>query len=229
MDDTSALSDSLTASAAALDSFLQTHPGAEQQVREILDKRLLRLSENTWNDVWFHLQDYLGQESFEIINYAVVQVDDQPNRLREMAVALPPRTMDLIRNVISSYGRELYYASLAAGKLPNDWRLVSREVLLDNVTRGYTIRTRVTKYSGEEVLLETTPDSLLDLVSALIQTLLYVPVPDVFPQTSIDLFVQRSDDMIKSLRPPRLESPATDAPQPAMESTGPKSNGKSAE
>ncbi len=228
MDEPSSLPDWLTASAAALDSFLQTHPDAEHQVREILDKRLQRLSENTWNDLWSHLQDYLGQESLDVVGYAVVQVEDQPNRLREMAAVVSPRAMDFLRSVVSLYGRELYYASLAAGKLPNDWRLVNREVLLDNVTKGYTIRTRITKYTGEEVLMETTPDSMLDLVSALIQTLLYVPVADVFPETSINLFLQRTNDMIKFLRPPGSELP-TDAVQPAVESASPKSNGKSTE
>jgi hypothetical protein len=206
MDDATAttLPEWVPASVTALQAFLKSHPDAERQVREILDKRLDKIDGNTWGVIFASLDNYLGKESTDLL-FNVAQ-PDQAKRLEDIRDAAPHDVMNFLRTIISLYGPELANAFLISNQLPNNWKMFYRDVYYDYVNKRSHLRVRLAKYNGEEPFVEGDADSILELTIFMIQTLLFLPVPDFIGETMANRFVEEANKLIEFLRPPAVES-----------------------
>lgn len=191
------------ASAAALDAFLKSHPDAENQVREIIDKRLATIDANTWNSIFSSLDNYWGKVSTDIL-YNIAQ-SDQASRLQDLEGSVTPEVMNLLRKIISLYGPELANAFLASNQLPNNWKTFYRDVYYDYVNRRSHLRVRLAKYNGEEPFVEGNADSILELTILIMQTIRFLPVPDFISKSMSDRFIQEANELIKFLQSPTPE------------------------
>ncbi len=187
-------------SAKAFETFLKSHPNAEDHVREILDKRLSKIDANSWTDVFASLDNYMGTQSTNIL-FDIAQTD-QAKRLEEASQSLSPEGIDFLRKIISLYGSELASAFVISNQLPNNWKLFYRDVYYDYVNKRSHIRVRIAKYNGEEPFIEGNADSILELTIFMIQTLLFLPVPDLIGQPMSDGFIQEANKLINFLQPP---------------------------
>lgn len=207
MNETTSLPDWLTSSATALQAFLKSHPDAERQVREIIDKRLGKIDSNTWNSVFTSLDSYWGKESTDILyNVANVVPSDLESRLQEIGKAASVEVVNFLRKIISLYGPDLEAAFLASSQLPNNWKTFYRDVYYDYVNKRSHLRVRLAKYNGEEPIIEGNADSMLELTILLMQTFRFLPVPDYIGKEISDRFIQEANELIKFLRPPTPEA-----------------------
>lgn len=193
-------------SATVLDTFLKTHPQAEQQVREILDKRLDKLDATTWSGVVLNLDNYWGKESTNIL-IDIAQFN-QASRLQEVKESASPEVTDFLRKIISTYGPELADAYLASNQLPNSWKTFYRDVYYDYVNKRPLIRVRLAKYNGEEPFVEGTADSILELAIFIMETLRFLPSSNFIGKAMAERFIQETNDFMKFLQPPPSDESA---------------------
>ena len=206
MNETTSVPDWLSSGVTALGSFLKSHPDAERQVREILDKRLGRMDANTWGSVFMNLDSYWGKESTDVLyNVANVAQADLEKRLEDIGQSAPVEVIDFLRKIVSLYGPEFEAAFLASSQLPNNWKTFYRDVFYDHVNKRTHLRVRFAKYNGEEPFIEGNADSMLELTILMMQTIGYLPNPDFVGKEISGQFVQEANKLINFLQPPPPE------------------------
>lgn len=192
---------------AALNSFLESNPNAEQRIREIIDKRLGSSGPGSWQAVFISLENYMGKEATDVLDYVLQTQAGQIEILQEIGKSGSSKTMSLLRTMVSLYGTELEQAYLALKQLQNTYKAFNREVSYDFVNKRYQIRMRLEKYNGEMPLIEGDSDAILDLTNFMIQTLLFVDTREAFKDNLIEQFIEQADKLIKFLRPPEANMP----------------------
>jgi len=186
---------------AALDSFLDSHPEAEQRVREILDKHLGKPGFTSYRDAFASLLNYVDNlDLIGIMDY--VAQTDQATRLQDVGQYASPQAMSFLRGIISVYGPELARAYLILDERPNDWNLFNREVYYDQVNEVYYIVVRLAKNNGEEAVIEGNANSMLDLATNMVRTLLHITVRDSFKPEYVEPFTKETKKFLAFLRPP---------------------------
>lgn len=194
--------------ATALHAFLEGHPDAEPRIREILEKRLNPLNQQTWEAVFRSVENYAGTNVADLLAY--VSQSDQANRLQEVGKVATAEVDNFLRTIVSLYGTELGNAYLSWNQLPNNWRMFYRDVYYDYINKRYHLRVRFGKYNGEEPFVEGDANSVLELTNFMIRTIRYVPVADAFTAALIDQFIDEANQFVNFVRPP---TPAAPAPQ----------------
>ncbi len=191
----------------ALNAFLKSNPDAEHQVRQILDKSISKLDDTTWNNINESLKNYWGEQFTDYL-LDIAQAPDQTARLQEIDDSSHPEMVNFLRKIISLYGRELTDAASTSNQLLNDWRTFYRDISYDYLNKRYHIRIRIVKYNGEEPFIEGGANSILELTTSMIQTLLFLPSADAFSQPQIDKFSEKAKDLIAFLQQLRLDAPS---------------------
>ncbi len=194
----------VSASIVSLQTFLKSHPAAERHVREILDKRLAQIDGATWKAIVASLDNYLGKECTDLVMN--VAQSNQASNLQDIQDIAPHDVMNFLRTIISLYGPELTNAYLASNQLPNNWKMFYRDVHYDYINKRSHIRVRLEKYNGDEPFVEGDADSMLELTIFMMQTLLFLPVPDFISESMADRFMEEANKLIQFLRPPAAES-----------------------
>lgn len=203
-----ALDPGRAAGLAALDSFLDSHPEAEQRFREILDKHLGKPGFTAYRDAFTSLLNYVeDQDLIGVVDY--VAQADQGTRLQEVGQYASPQVMSFLRGIIAVYGPELARGYLILDERPNDWNLFNREVYFDQVNEAYYIVVRLAKNNGEEAVIEGNPNSMLDLTTNMMRTLLVVAVRDSFKPEYVEPFAAEAKKFLAFLRPPTRRAKST--------------------
>ncbi|HET9908193.1 MAG TPA: hypothetical protein VFQ23_16195 [Anaerolineales bacterium] len=225
MNEPTSVPDWLSSGVTALDSFLKSHPDAEQQVREILDKRLVRMDANTWNSVFMNLDNYWGKECTDVLyNVTNIAQPDLEKRFQEIGQSATVEVINFLRKIISLYGPEFDAAFLALSQLPHNWKTFYRDVFYDHVNKRTHLRVRFAKYNGEEPFLEGSADSMLELTILMMQTIGFLPSGDLVGTEMAGQFVQEANKLITFLQPPPLEESVNQPEsQPDVQGEKPKS------
>lgn len=174
--------DLLSLGAADLQEFLESRPEAVEDVLEILARRLDgEIDSQTWVLVDTALSSYLGRDLAYLMAWAL-QPDEQMERLHELEQVASPEVMAFLGTILGFYGPELERAFLCWNEIPDDWRVLYRDVYYDQLNQRPHIRLRIHKYNGEIVTIEGHGDSILALASSLVLTLRLAAIPDAFSQ-----------------------------------------------
>jgi hypothetical protein len=184
----------LSRTAADLKAFLDAQPLAEQRILSIVGKRLEGpLSAKSLETLDASLASYLGRERAHLVMWAIEP--DQSERMGELEKHAASQVMDLLRTISSLYRPELINASEIADRLPDDWRIINREVFYDQIVEHHRLKFRIEKFSGEEVKIEGSASSLLTLTSYLIRSVRLVGTRDAFDEKSIELFLDEAGQL----------------------------------
>jgi hypothetical protein len=190
----------------AFNLFLESNPNAEQRIEEIINKRLGNSDTGIWQAVFASLENYLGKEATDVLDYVLQTQVGQTEILQEISKSASPQTMNILRTVTSLYGSEFEKAYLALRQMTNGWKMFYRDVHYDFVNKRYQIRVRFEKYNGEVPFIEGDADSILELTHLMIQTLLFVDSRDAFRKDLIDQFIERANQFIDFVRPQDTEA-----------------------
>lgn len=203
----------ISETAAKIDAILQTRPQADQEIMALLGKRLGgRISETTGRDIKNALTNYLCEDAFYLILWAI-QADD---RLPTVEEAAPARVAAFIRAIAGLYGSELKLADYRLDQLPNDWCSINREIYVDLINDRTLVKVRIDKFSGEQIIFEGQPYSILELTANMLRTCRLVGRADAFSHRTIEMATQEIDEFLKLIREGSKdgsEGPSTDATQ----------------
>lgn len=184
--------------AADLHSFLEAHPETEQQVLDILRRRLdVDADEKTFGVLHDNLTSYLGKDLATLVGW--VGQFDQYNRMQELEKYASPPVAAFLRMILSLYGPELLRAYQKWNRFPNEWSMCYREVYFDLTNQRYLVKVRIEKYNGEQIVIEDRPDGILDLITKLIYSVRIVGSPDAFSQQQINSYLEEVTPLTKLL------------------------------
>jgi hypothetical protein len=79
--------------------------------------------------------------------------------------------------------------------------MFNREIYYDLIKQRHYVRVRIEKYNGQEAIVESYPDGILELTSFFIRTLLMVGTPHAFNQRYINMFFDEASQLVKFLLP----------------------------
>lgn len=198
--------DWLPAGVAALNTFLESNPRAEERIEEIINKRLSNTDTGAWQAVFVSLENYLGKEATDVLDYVLQTQVGQMEILQEISKFASPQIMNILRTITSLYGSEFEKAFLALKQMANSWKMFYRDVHYDFVNKRYQFRLRFEKYNGEVPFIEGDADSILDLTQLMIQTLLFIDSRDAFRKDLVDQFIERANQFINFVRPQDVET-----------------------
>jgi hypothetical protein len=160
------------------------------------------------------LRSLVGPDATTLILW--VSSTDTDDRLGWVEAHGDPSSVAFLRKVGGLYGPELRRSYNVWNENPESWSNIFRDVFFDLVTQQYRVRIRIRKYSGEEVLFEGPPDSILDLTNHMLVTLNYLPSKEVFVRESlVESFIDLANDMTEKLKAVPEEAPPPVAMTPA--------------
>jgi hypothetical protein len=109
--------------------------------------------------------------------------------------------MGFVRTILGLYGPDLQNGIALWNEHPDDWRTLYRDVYYDQISERHLVRIRIEKYNGEEITIEGSPDSILNLTSYIVFTLRLVGTPLAFGQESMDRFAAEVEQFGQLLTP----------------------------
>lgn len=182
------------AAAGQLQDRIDADPHIEERIDAILDRRLAGPANGlTLATVQSALSTYLGDD----ISFLLVWLSE-PNttieRVADFDAIAPTGAANLVRTLLARYWQELRDAHEYAGQSPDEWRSLTQEAFLDQLTAKYTVRVRIEKYSGEAIVLEASPNSALALIKFLTRALATISTPGIFDPANLDEFLGEVDD-----------------------------------
>jgi hypothetical protein len=178
-----------------LDRLIELDPQLEARLVAILDRTLGRPIDNeslvtTQNA----LATYLGDN----IAFLIVWLSAPSptlDRLNDFQARASERASTLVRSVLARYWQELRDAQDFAGQSADEWKSLSQEAFLDQITEKYTVRIRIAKYSGEKVVLEASPNSALGLVKFVTRALGAIATAGLFDPTNLEEYFADVDHL----------------------------------
>lgn len=188
--------------AATLDVFINTNPSALHYLLDILKRRLGdKIDGQTWPKVDASLEHYLGRDLAYFLLWMVQ--DENGDRVQLLERHGTPRVISFMRTVLGLYRQELHRAFMVWNELPDDWSMLHREVSYDLIAQRYLLQIRLEKFNGTEVVIEGSPDSLLNLTKGFIIALRAVDNPAVFGPDNVQSFLEECQSLIKMFAEPK--------------------------
>jgi hypothetical protein len=175
----------LSQTAANLEALLVARPQAEQQVMEIISKRLgSGVQSQTWEAVISSLT-YVGPDLARLVGW--VGSTDQDNRLTQMEKLASPKVVTFLRTILGLYGVELGKAFVRFGRFDQDWVSFYRDVYYDPVAKNYYLKFRIEKFNGEQAVIEGDPSSMAYLIAYMLRAVRTVQSPDAINPDAFNL------------------------------------------
>jgi hypothetical protein len=186
-----------------LEAILQADPQAENRIKELLGRRLSdRLRPDAWGKLETGLASYMGIEPASLFGWlASGEIYGDRTPLEKVLAVAGEEAGLLLRSLLGTYGAELGEAWGVAKQSPHDWRAFFRDVYQDRITNTPFIRIRISKYNGEEFLLEGNAASVLGMARNFVLTLLLVSDPSFFPPALVQSFQEDVTKLLSVLVP----------------------------
>jgi hypothetical protein len=196
----------IKASADELSNEIRRRPGLAADVGTIIARRLSDTPDaTTWEALRRLLVDFLGQRATGLLMWMSVhdsRDEDGLRRLQRLRDNADEEAFEFVRAIRAAYAIEFKNAWDVYGEMPHNWRLVDREVYVDVVSGRPYIRLIVTKYNGEEVVIEGTGDSFLKLAAYISLSLTTLSEPAAFSADAIDYYIDHVSTLTAMLKPP---------------------------
>jgi hypothetical protein len=203
----------------ALDKFLSGRPEARAEISEVISRRLVGSpGTDDWTKLRNALADYAGADAGGLILWASVtdtRDEDRAARLRRMEEHGSKAGVALVRALRALHGVELQDAWDVFTELPDNWRLLDREIYMDVVRGRPMIRLQITKYNGDQMLLEGPGDSFLNMAGYLAVALSAVGDRSMFSESIIEYYLNNTATVFNMLMPDETPQPDGETPDAA--------------
>lgn len=180
-----------------------------------------RYDDQTWRAVDTSLTVCLDEWAPRLIGWLVLN-PDYPSRLAEIRSRLSPAALALIQGLLARYGSDLEAAFYMSGGFIDEWRTIWRGLRVDPSTNQYRITLRIQKYTGEDMVIESRPDTMLTLATQVLASLNAVPADSAFTDDT-EQFLSEARTLVQALTPAPAAPPAQVAPvspTPAADGSG---------
>lgn len=189
-----------------LESALAPERGGVEGVLAILHDRVRTATGAGWfPSVDAHLGTYSGPDVALLLVWLAQPIGSptSPTQASERVAAVSelasPEVAAAVRTILGRYGKELWDSYDLWNQVPDDWRSVSHNVYLDQVTGRYLMRVRVQKYNGQEALVEGPPQSILGLIQAVLSSLQNPATRDAIPAELLRLYFDQTEQWRRSI------------------------------
>jgi hypothetical protein len=205
-------------SARELEDVLNASPGALDELRLIVDRRVSSHVDNeTWEAIRNALVDYLGQRPAGLVLWCSVadtRVEDRARRIERLQESGSLMAVELVRRLRASHGRELQEAWDLFAEPVDNWRTADREVFVDVARGRAVVRIQLSKNNGERITLEGPADSYLNLAGFITNTLVTVGDRGAFAEGTISYYREATMSLLEVLDQPDFsEAPAAEGQQ----------------
>jgi len=206
-----AVLDEITPGAEELRALLASQPSTEEEVVAVLSRRLSGpITPDTWDAVAHSLTSYLGESGVDVLVWAALSEPRDKTRLDALEEVGGSEVAGLARRITAQFGDEMRYAFEIWGQLPDNWRLVNREVYRDLINNRYFMRIQLEKYGGEKTFVEGPPDSIMSFATFLVGALRFVGDGNAFSDEGIARFVPEAEEFLELLKSRAQEVAAGD-------------------
>jgi hypothetical protein len=204
----------LSQTVTALDAFLAEDDRRADQVLAVFARRLdAGSTTETWQQILDSLGRYMGKPLAGLVMWALEP--EASDRLERIEHVGSMRVIPVLRAIAGIYGTDLERAFDRWAQNPDDWQLFSRDVFFNQIAQQHVVRVKILKYSGQELLLEGRPNSLLGLANAFVVTLKLIGAADAFSKEKVDNFLKNVEELRKILVPDAKEHGDTVPPERA--------------
>lgn len=205
----------IAGSAVELGASLRSQPELGSEFHAYLARKIpAQLDAETWDQLRKQVTDTLGAGPGGLVmwaSYIDPSEDDRAQRLALLNAIAEPAVVAFLHRIRTAYGTDFQAAWEVYGELPNNWKTVNRDIYVDVVRGRPYIKFTMLKFNGEQVLVEGTGDSFLNLAAYLSAALTTLGDPSFFTQDIIDYYTANASALLTMFHPP--EDPA--APEAA--------------
>lgn len=181
----------------SLDELLTSNPRAGEEVQAVLTRRLSgNVDPDTWPLVEEGLTTFGGTHLGQLVKWIVPDGPGDVSRIETFERYCSEPLRDFVRAILSIYGVDLREALELWGEFPEGWRRIVPYVYADVETREYYLKFRVSKFNGDEIGLEGTPDSFLQLVTNIARTLEVIDTRAAFSDDAVEAFRSAASDFL---------------------------------
>ena len=187
-------------------------------VSRVIDRRLSgREVSQSLGDVTEGLEEYLGTDAAYLLHWLVYF--DPPARLQAISQYASGLVMSFLRKVVAEHGGTIDLMQRLDNANMNDWARIWKWAYLDALTGSQTFRIKLTKLDGSTVQLESTLDSLVNLVTHLLELLNCSPSLSNYSDGGTSAFAEQLARTVSLLN--ESSEPAPSTPEPSDGATSP--------
>lgn len=181
-----------------IEDLLHADPRAAEAVGSLIIKHLSQdFTPQTWTDFSSALDVFWGRELTNLVMW--LAKDENPfDRLDLIKESMSSTAFVFLRKLMGLYKDELLSAVAASAAPIDDWRLITRETNIDQVTGRLKLKLTILKVDRKWVVLECTPDGMLNL-GAQVVALLQSANPETFNDDAVSHFLSQSMPLIQQL------------------------------
>lgn len=164
--------------------FLDQEPDAVKNTKEIFNQYI------SWNEfnpekakyLKNALSVYLGNQNTDFLLYLLTSyLEDEDDSFLTKLKEVEPRIEKIVRFLLSLYGSAIEKNYLAQDENPNSWRALLPKVDHEIFSGKFIVKLEIEKYSGDVVVFDETPLSVVQLISTLLSILNEIPSRDISP------------------------------------------------
>jgi hypothetical protein len=200
----------IISSAQALGALLETVPDLPAAFGATIESRLaVAPAQDTWEQLRKAVFDALGAEPGGLTMWSAFLdplEEDRQRRLARLDGIDDQDVVSFLRTIRVRYGHEVGRLWEMYGELPNGWKTVDRDVYFD-VGRGRPyIRFMVTKFNGEQVLIEGNGDSFLNMAGYLSLAVQALGDRSFLSADAIEYYTTCAEALTAMIKPPEESS-----------------------
>jgi hypothetical protein len=160
--------DMFAAAYEAVAALVRDNPDAARTVGQIIERRASRVPpEQLLGEVTEALDVYLGVDGAYLLHWCVYL--DVAERIRRIAPSAGPDATAFLRALLAEFGGTLDFAQRVAFVGLQDWTRIDKRAWMDALTGRQEFAIQLQKLDGSTIRLECSADSLLNLVSHLLE------------------------------------------------------------
>jgi hypothetical protein len=159
----------LRVACGALEELLGRVPDAADEIDRVFAENLVDpINTDTWSPIDRFLMLYVGSDVRYLIAWTALRPEE---RLPMLESAGSPGAATFMRSLVARYDPAIGDAYLAWRELPDNWRKINRNYVIDG-ERGKLVRVTVSTYGGASFGVEGPLHALMNLTSYLLDTLM---------------------------------------------------------
>lgn len=171
-------------SVISLVKFLDQEPDAVENIKEIFNQYISWNEFNPEKAKYFKkaLSVYLGNQNTDFLLYLLTSyLEDEDDSFLAKLKEVEPKIEKIVRFLLSLYGGAIEKNYLAQDENPNSWRALLPKVDHEIFSGQFVVKLEIEKYSGDVVVFDETPLSVVQLISTLLSILNEIPSRGISP------------------------------------------------
>jgi hypothetical protein len=193
-------------------AFVANEPRATEVVGRVLEQRVRSVPlDRALGEVTEGLVSLLGTDAAFLLHW--LNYAGASDRLNELASIATPDVTTILRQIVAEHGAVLDRVQGAAFAHAQDWSYIEKSGTVDMLSGRQSFSVALTRWDGEVLRLQMSPDSLMNLTSHLLDLINGAQSLNAFTAQALESFTDRlavTADLVNDMysdEPPADELP----------------------